>query len=276
VELIARWKSGCSKRRRPANGTKTSEIANDTLTRYSRVFEGIFYPHVIIAESDADCLFYSSLLNTQRVRGVQNADVLFIHASGKHRMAQLAGTLRALDVPVSVIADIDLLNEDNTLKLLFEVLGGDWSKIAMNRAALAEAVEAEKPPLNGEQMKAMIAKEIEAVGGTAPFPRQIERNITKIFKTVSPWSALKRAGRNALNATGVRHFDILVAECSALGLWIVPEGELEGWCRSIDGGHGPSFAEKVLQERDLENDEELNSAREFMKKIWDAAKRTAA
>lgn len=228
VRIIRLQRSGNVNRVRELSKEKTSEIARDTLTRYSGVFEGIFYPHVIIAESDADCLFYSSLLNAQSVAGDQKADVLFIHASGKHRMAQLAETLKALDVPVSVIADIDVLSEEDTLKRLFEVLGGDWSKIEMNRAALTKAVEAEKPPLNAEQMKGMITKELEAVGGTSPFPRATEQSIKRIFKTVSPWSALKRAGRNALNATGVKHFDALVGECATVGLWVVPEGELAG------------------------------------------------
>lgn len=272
VRIIRLQRSGSVNRVRELSKAKTSEISNDTLTRYSGVFEGIFYPHVIIAESDADCLFYSSILNTRSVAGEQKADVLFIHASGKHRMAQLAETLKALDVPISVIADIDVLSEPSSLKVLFEVLGGNWSRIEAHRAALANAVEAERPPLNAEQMKAMIAKELDRVGGTASFPKATEQSIKRIFKTVSPWSLLKRAGRNGLNATGVKHFDILVAECACVGLWVVPEGELEGWCRSIEAGHGPSFAEKVLDERDVEQDAELNGTRDFMKKIWRAAK----
>jgi energy-coupling factor transporter ATP-binding protein EcfA2 len=275
VRIIRIQRSGSVNRVRELSKTKTTEIAHDTLTRYSGVFEGIFYPHVIIAESDADCLFYSSLLNTLSVAGDQKADVLFIHASGKHRMAQLAGTLKALDVPVSVIADIDVLSEDATLKQLIEVLGGDWSKMEVSRASLAKSVEAEKPPLNAEQIKGMISNELNAVGGTAPFPRAAEQNIKRIFKAVSPWSALKRAGRNALNATGVKHFDALVGECATVGLWVVPEGELEGWCRSIEAGHGPSFAEKVLEERDIEQDPELRGARDFMRTIWQNAKKAA-
>jgi hypothetical protein len=274
VRIIRLQRSGDVNRVRELSKDKTSEIAHDTLTRYSGVFEGIFYPHVIIAEADADCLFYSSLLNTQSVAGDQKADVLFIHASGKHRIAQLAETLRALDVPVSVITDIDVLSEEDTLKRLFEVLGGDWSKIETNRSALTKAVEAEKPPLNAEQMKGMITKELDAVGGTSPFPKATEQSIKRIFKTVSPWSALKRAGRNALNATGVKHFDALVGECAAVGLWIVPEGELEGWCRSIEAAHGPLFAEKVLEELDVEHDSELQGARDFMKKVWQSAKKS--
>jgi hypothetical protein len=51
----------------------------------------------------------------------------------------------------------------------------------------------------------------------------------------------------------------------------VPVGEIEGFCRSI-GSHGPGFVEKVLEERDLETDSELQDARDFIGKIWKKAK----
>ena len=54
-------------------------------------------------------MFYQSFLNLPSISGDRRPDVLFVHASGKHRMAKLADTLRSLDVPVSVIADIDIL-----------------------------------------------------------------------------------------------------------------------------------------------------------------------
>ena len=131
---------------------KTAAIVNDTLARYSGVFDGIFYQHVIICESDSDCLFYSSLLNTKAISGDRRADVLFIHTAGKHRMAQLADTLRQLDVAVSVIADVDLLKEENSSKKLFETMGGSWSEVSGHFRAIKNAVEQRRPPLNAEQV----------------------------------------------------------------------------------------------------------------------------
>ena len=51
----------------------------------------------------------------------------------------------------------------------------------------------------------------------------------------------------------------------------MPVGELEGFCRSIDARHGPAFAQKVIEEKDLERDLELRDAREFVAKIWTSA-----
>ena len=52
-----------------------------------------------------------------------------------------------------------------------------------------------------------------------------------------------------------------------MGLWIVPVGELEGFCKSV-GGHGPRWVQQVIEERDLANDPELGRARAFVREVW--------
>lgn len=256
---------------------KTAAIATDTLARYSGVFSGIFYQHVVICESDADCLFYSSILHTKAVSGDRRADVLFIHTSGKHRMAQLAETLRDLDVPVSVIADIDVLREEDTFKKIFEKLGGVWATVSSEWAALKKSIEERRPPLNAEQVAKMISDELVSVGGIKEFPKAVEAKIKRIFKSISPWDDVKRAGRAAISpGQATKQFDYLSEKCGSVGLWIVPVGELEGFCRSIEGGHGPGFVTSVLEERSLETDEELEEARKFVSKIWQRARPSAS
>jgi ABC-type multidrug transport system ATPase subunit len=272
IRIVRIQRNGNVNRVKELSKEKTAAIEKDALTRYSGVFKGIFYKHVIVTESDGDCQFYSSLLNIRTIAGDQQPDVLFIHSAGKHRMGQLVETLKSLDVPVSVIADIDILNEEIAFKNLFEKLGGDWSEVEVHWKAIKKAVEDLRPPLNSEQVKELIQTELNTVSGIVAFPKQIERNIKKIFQTLSPWDTVKHAGRSALRGPSVGHFDNLSKKCSDKGLWIVPVGELEGFCRSIEAGHGPAFVAKVLEERDLESDMELADARQFVGKIWESAK----
>lgn len=254
----------------------TKALSNDTLIRYSRVFEGIFFDHVIVCEADADCLFYQSVLNLPSISGDRRPDVLFVHTAGKHRMAKLARTLRALDVPVSIIADIDILNEENTFKQLVESVEGDWSVIRPHWKAISDVVLAQRPQLNASQVAEMINRELADVGGSDEFPSVKEAAIKRIFKTVSPWTALKQSGRRAIpGGEPTKQFDQLNSLCAAIGLWIVPVGEVEGFCRSI-GSHGPGFVEKVIEEKDLETDVELQEARDFIDKIWKRARPKAA
>jgi hypothetical protein len=272
VRIVRLRREGDVNRVKELGKEQTKSVAKDTLARFARVFDGIFFEHVVICEADADCMFYQSILNLPSISGDRRPDVLFVHSAGKHRMAKLAETLRSLDVPVTVIADIDILNDEETFKNLFQKLGGDWADVNAQWKAVSEAVLKQRPPLNAEQVVRLIAHELEGVTGTAEFPGDRERAIKEVFKTVSPWSWMKRSGRNALPAgEPIKHFDALSNSCSDHRLWIVPVGELEGFCRSV-GAHGPRFVERVLEERNLEADPELQDAREFVRKVWEKAR----
>ena len=272
VRVIRMQREGDINRVKELSNERTLAVANDVLTRYSRVFDGIFYQRVIIAESDSDCMFYSSILKTRSVTGDREPDVLFVHAAGKHRMARLAGTLRALDVHTSVITDVDILNEESAFRGLIESLGGVWAEVEGNWRAVKTAVEQVRPPLTADQVKAMIEAELSAVGGISPFPKESDRKIRRIFASVSPWDVVKQAGRSGIRGAGaVQHFDDLLEKCSQVGLWIVPVGELEGFCRTVQATHGPAFVERVLEKRELETDAELEEVRAFMRAIWERA-----
>lgn len=272
VRIVRLRRDGNVNRVKELSKVQTKAVAKDTLARFSRVFDGIFFEHVIICEADADCMFYQSILNLPMISGDRRPDVLFVHTAGKHRMAKLADTLRSLDVPVSVIADIDIFNDEAIFKNLFEKLGGDWAEVHKHWKTVSDAVLQQRPPLNAEQVARLISEQLDGVSGTKEFPEEKERAIKEVFKTISPWSAMKRSGRSALPAgEPIKQFDALSEKCSHYRLWIVPVGEIEGFCRSI-GSHGPGFVEKVLEERSVETDPELKEAREFIERIWARAK----
>lgn len=272
VRIVRLRRDGNVNRVKELDKQQTASIAKDTLSRFSGVFEGIFFEHVFICESDADCMFYQSLLYLPSIYGSRRPDVHFIHAAGKHRMAKLAETLRSLDVPVSVVADIDILDNNGTFKQLFEKLGGNWTDVEHYWRQISHAVLHQRPPLNTDQVAARIRAELERVSGTEDFPDENERAIKEIFKAKSPWSVIKQSGRSGLpSGDTTTNFDNLNRLCSEHGLWIVPVGEIEGFCQTV-GGHGPKFVERVLEDRDLESDEELKEAREFIARIWRRAK----
>ena len=109
-------------------------------------------------------MFYSSLLDLPQIHGHRQPDVLFVHASGKSRMASLAKSLRELDVPVDIIADIDILRDDGELHKVFEALGGDWSQMQPLAKSVKAAIEQHKPGLNSGDIK----KAIEEMLGERP------------------------------------------------------------------------------------------------------------
>ena len=244
------------------------EISVDPLMRYSSVMSGVFHKRVIICEADADCMFYNSILDLSEVHGEGQPDVLFIHASGKDRMSALAKALVALDVPVDVVADIDILNDTGAFGRVVDSLGGD-SAVALPLAeAVKKAIEQHKPWLSVDEIKNGIKKELGKDTSDGESAKQLRSRIDAIFRQASPWDAVKLAGEVALPpGQATQQFQKLQALCKQMGLWIVPVGELEGFCKSI-GGHGPRWVQQVIEERDLVTDPDLERARKFVRDIW--------
>ena len=250
---------------------RAKAISTDPLMKYSSVLSGVFHDRVIICESDSDCMFYSSLLDLPEVHGSRQPDVFFVHANGKDRMAALAKALRELDVPVDVIADIDILRSDDVLKNIVETLGGNWVAIESMVNTVCCSIEQHKPWLNAREIKQALLEKLNAMPSEeGEFPRGKRSEIEAIFRKATPWDAVKEAGEAAIPAgQATQQFEMLKEHCKQVGLWIVPVGELEGFCKSI-GGHGPRWVQQVLEERDLSTDSDLQRARDFVSEIWNS------
>ena len=244
------------------------ELSVDPLMKYSSVLSGVFHERVIICEADADCMFYGSILDLPEVSGERYPDVLFVHANGKHRMATLAKTLVALDVPVDVVADIDVLNDTAVFGRIVESLGGDLAIILPLAEAVKVAIEEQKPWLSVDEIKSGIGKELakESLGDESV--KQLRSRINIVFRKALPWDAVKSAGESAIpSGQATIQFQELQSLCKQMGLWIVPVGELEGFCKSV-GGHGPRWVQRVIEERNLATDPGLEHARNFVREIW--------
>ena len=244
------------------------EISIDPLMKYSSVMSGVFHERVIICEADGDCMFYSSILDLPEVHGRRQPDVLLVHANGKGRIAALAKTLVALGVPVDVVADIDILRDTTALKSIIESLGEDSTVILPLAKAVKDAIEQHKPWLNAGEIKKGILETLEETPTSGEFPQKQRSGIEALFRKASPWDAVKIAGESAVpSGDPTKQFQKLLGLCKEIGLWIVPVGELEGFCKSV-GGHGPRWVQQVIEERNLANDPELERARAFVSEIW--------
>jgi hypothetical protein len=195
LRVIRMQRDGTVNRIKELDKDFTKRICADPLMKFSAVLSGAFHERVIVCESDADCMFYSAILHVPTIRGERQPDVLFLHSGGKHRMAALAEPLRALDVTVDVVADIEVLNEESVLERLVKALGGNWDHVLANARPLKIAIEQHKPWLNAGE----VTKGIQEILATAPavgeFPRSFRSDIEAIFRKASPWDAVKDAGR---------------------------------------------------------------------------------
>ena len=174
------------------------KISVDPLMKYSAVMSGVFHQRVIVCEADGDCMLYSSILDLDEVHGEGYPDVLFVHASGKDRMATLAETLRALDVPVDVVADIDILRYESGLQRIIDALGGDWSRIQPVAKIVRAAVDNSKPGLSIDQIKDGVQKALSQELPDSESVNQLKSSINAVFRRASPWDAVKHYGESAI------------------------------------------------------------------------------
>ena len=268
LHVLRMQRDGNVNRVKELDKSLVKEISSDPLMKYSSVVSGVFHERVIICEADADCLFYSSILDLPEVHGERQPDVLFVHGNGKHRMGRLAKVLTALDVPVDVVADIDIVDDLKVLKELVEALGGDWVAMESAATAVKKDIEQHKPPLTVPDIRERVREILDRGPSEDESPEGLSSSIGEIFREASPWNAIKRAGEAALSAgQATLHFLKLQAMCRDMGLWIVPVGEMERFCKSI-GGHGPKWIQQVIEQRKLANDPELKDARDFVRQIW--------
>ena len=269
LRLLRMQRVGNVNRVKELNKELVKQIGRDPLMNYSSVLSGVFHERVIICEADADCMFYRSILDVPEVRGSRPADVLFVHASGKDRMATLAKTLVSLGVRVDVVADIDVLRNETGLQKIIDALCGDWSAIRSAANVVRKSIDNAMPRLTTDQIKSGIqtALDEELTGGDSA--QQLHRRINKIFSEASPWDVVKHGGKSVIPAgDATLQFQQLDGLCKEVGLWIVPVGEMERFYTSI-GGHGPAWVQRVIENVDLATNSDLEDARQFVREVWE-------
>ena len=242
------------------------EIWQDPLLRHSNVLNGLFHSRVVICESDSDCRFYSAILYSLYEESSElSPDVLFISCGGKDRIPTVIKSLKRLDVPISVVADFDVLNDINPIQSIIQELKGDWAAIEADWKLVKDSIDSKKPEIEKDELKKEIMQVFEDVDSKI-FPRNKLKTIKELLRKASPWSHAKQVGKSFIpSADPTKSFNDLIQKANECGLFIVEQGELESFAKSI-GNHGPKWVNEVLQ-KDLKNDPELEEARVFVKKL---------
>lgn len=246
---------------------KVSDLWKDPLLRYSNVLDGLFHDGVILCEGDADCRFYQSVLDAdeQGEDESRRPDLLWTHCGGKARMPMVIGALRAVDVPVRVIADFDVLREEQPLRRIVEVLGGDWSAVQGDWTVVKSALDSDaKAPSTG-----YVREQVEQVLSEVETPTLSKEDSTHIRQLVRPdsgWDRAKRGGKAEIpQGDASARVERLLDTLRNLGLFVVEVGELERFAPTVPR-HGPAWVSAV-HEQGLHANGSLPEARTFVNAV---------
>ncbi|HEV3073217.1 MAG TPA: AAA family ATPase [Thermoanaerobaculia bacterium] len=247
------------------DNARIKDLWKDPLLRSSNILDGLFHERVVVCEGDSDCRFYAAIADAgaeECVGGRHWPDIMFAHCGGKARLHLVLDALRALDVSVAAVTDFDVFNAEQPLRRIVDAADGDWTAIEADWNRLKSAIDGEKPELATPEVTREIQSILARIQDTT-FPADASKQIQSILRRSSPWAIAKTTGRNCVpNGQPTRACDRLMSNLRALGVYVVPDGELESFARSVDG-RGPAWVNEVLN-RDLKSDPELEGARAFV------------
>lgn len=267
VRVIRICRDGCVNRIRELSSESIVKLWSDPLVRHSNVLDGLFHEHVVVCESEGDCRFFDAMVAaTPRPKALAPTDFHFVSASGKDRLHVIASALRAVGVPLAVVADFDVIAEQSKFQRLVESCGLTWTEVSADWKLVWSSIDKRKPDLDRDEVRRELLAILDASRSSSSLPEKDSESIRRLLLRTSSWQTAKNAGVSLIpSGDEANACQRLLDRCKAAGLFILACGELERFCKSI-GGHGPSWVNAVLQ-RDLANAPDLRSAREFVQEL---------
>ena len=251
VAVVRLERAGAANNASQLSPENIGALWKDPLLRVSNILDGLFHRVVVLCEADTDCRFYRSILEIVcRVDQKRMPEVLFTHTGGKDRLALAARALRAVSVPVVVVADLDVLADKYPLHDIWVGLGHHWTEIESDWKVIKAAVDATTRSPSTMFVKEEILKVFADTTSTVLDTNAAER-IRVVTRADGGWRAVKRAGIEAIPKGEPRAAcERLISALKKGGLQVVPVGELEGFIPSV-GQHGPKWLDQALK-TDLE------------------------
>lgn len=265
ISIVRLTRRGSVGTARHLESSAIEALWQNPILQFSDVLSGIFHDAVVVTEADADCRFYESM-SFATVPADGRLDVHYVYSGGKDRISTIVAALTGLDVPVVAIVDFDVLNSETPLRNIVEAYGADWDEFSSDWKTVKTAVESKATFLGSADFKKQTQELLSKIGTDLAVSKQILADMRKLTRRASPWDHVKMSGVAAIpSGEPTKATKRLLANLKQLGIFVVPNGEMEGFCREV-GGHGPRWVEQVL-ERDLANDEDLQDARTFVSSV---------
>jgi len=126
--IIVRLKrDGSSADAHIVDNTVFADVKADPILKFTNILEGFFHSQIVLCEDEADCLFYRATANrTLGDRAFRNT--LWLGVNGKSAFKKTADIARRMKVPVTIIADFDLLRDSNDILPILHAQGVETSR----------------------------------------------------------------------------------------------------------------------------------------------------
>jgi AAA15 family ATPase/GTPase len=205
----------------------TENLSKSPMLSSQRVLEAIFHKAVIVCEADADRIVYQTVSTLHH----NNQEILFVYSHNKQTLKNVASLLIATQIPVGVISDIDLLNDETDFKnLFFAVTQTEVSpELLAKRIEIAKSVDNTSEQQALDKLKENVTEFLEQLNKNEHSFGGAKGALNRIRKETSKWTFPKKNGIEGFKDSTKPKVTELIAELNEKNIFIIPVGELEGW-----------------------------------------------
>lgn len=205
----------------------TENLTKSPMLSSQRVLEAIFHKAVIVCEADADRIVYQTVSTLHH----NNQEILFVYSHNKQTLKDVASLLIATQIPVGVISDIDLLNDETDFKnLILAVTQNEASaELLVKRKEIADSVDNSSEQQALYKIKENIAEFLEQLSKNEHTYGGAKGAINRIRKETSKWIFPKKNGIEGFSLEIRPKVLEVIRELNEKNIFIIPVGELEGW-----------------------------------------------
>ena len=227
-------------------------------TKVETILDGLFAQAVTVVESEGDRLVYGTtwerLANKfhhdVHVASEFRRDVHFVSVGGIGGIADTCRLYRNLEIPVCVIADLDVLRELETFERIIRSLTSSEEAItgAINTCRrIATEIRALGPIYCVADTRRILQEILgqDLNWSNAEQLPQVRRALSDLSDGLSDTARLKRGVENLAAQSISSALRAFLAMCRRFGLFLVPCGELEDWVPSLMIG-GPSRRKRLI------------------------------
>jgi hypothetical protein len=216
-------------------------LVTDPLLNSARIFDGLFYPGVVVVEADSDARFYHTVSKKLQ----SSAEFYFVNADNKQTIPKVIMPYREMGVRCVGVVDFDVLNDEKEFAAQlqgFGITGKNYQSALAICKEIRSHIEKGPPEIRFQRLEegvselSALVQQVRTVQHGSPDDEnrakdravaQARPKLEKLKAETSAWHELKKKGREALPDQLKKRFDELSNICGGAGLFINPCGELE-------------------------------------------------
>ena len=239
VHVIRLTRAASTFQARDLPGEILEQVISKPRSRSEAVLDGLLSHAVVLCEGEGDRLVYES---TYRTLADRELDIRFIPSGGTGGFTDPLRLYQAIGIPSAVIADLDFLANNGTLKNVLTGLGtptGEVTELCRRAREAIASIKSVISQINPQELQ-------EELQELCQEPIDLEKNeddplrgkLSRIVGRLHRLRALKQRGLDAIpeeckdgDTVVLLRGDVrsLLDNLQSHGLFLVPGGELESW-----------------------------------------------